>query len=954
MKSGIQITGTITGSGRVYTRDEITRRCVKRMCIFSKMPNNAIIRFSEKISPEFIFDLIACHKENKIYAPWLAPINWEINTLDTGEKISGLFTKYLDKSGYIIPTSGSTGNPKLVLGSWEALFDYLDEYKKIFKNDVSLNFSALTLPVFDPFLREIFTPIIAGHNLCIPDDRDILKDPALLAEWIHANNINVLHLVPTIARILFETKIKMSSVKYIMFAGELLYWKDIVLARNTFGEETTIYNLYGPTETTLSKLYYRVSPEDGIGGKLTAPVPVGKAMGVAKTIILSSGKPCAPFEHGEILIRHPYPSHGYLEISDNKINVSSPFKMNPFNSEDKVPVYYTGDIGYIDNENNIVCLGRKDATVKVRGVKVSLSKIEGMSLHVEGVQLAAAKIFLDASNIAKITLFYTGDADVSFVKTSLTKVLLDIEVPNRIVKIDCFPRTPGGKISRADLRLAPDKDFNKGSGNFSTVKNVYDRVLGTIDSTEDPSFFRSGGQSIDAAQIVAEINNLYQTNLRLNDFFILDTVINVTNWLDNKIIEQHGSKVESVVSEDIPKTIPMLDSQIRFRDVIEHHYKNNDRRFQFAWCCQIEGDLNVAKLLDCISVTVCDSWALNVRFDFITNQQIQFDSHYDVDFVELPGAFGDRNMLENIHIYKLINNLFDLVRERPIRFALVRVDLIRYVLIMVNHILASDGTTKTNILRKISTLYNKQEKQTCNFVKYARTTNTKNKEEQSLGFWRKYLEGCEIRHQFINAALQRNAKTFELSFDISTDRAIKLHAFCTRNHISVASYFLRCLSNVIYNNKEAVGDLILISNSRRSSSFDFDVIGCLTDSLIYRANNHYSYLDTHRELMECIENSSVSFLRVTKNVFQDVDVGAPEIFPVIFAPQPIFEDHFSLIGCKATPMYLEEKRWIWPFELYPRISKEKISVDINCAEHPEMIKIASQLKEEIQKTIWFI
>src|SRR5262249_17585825 len=125
--------------------------------------------------------------------------------------------------------------------------------------------SQLISPAFDASLRDIFLPLCAGRTLCAPEGRDTILDTNQLAAWLPAEGGGVVHCVPSLSPILLERRATpgdFAALRYVLLAGEPLLPLDIRRWIEAYGTRTGLVNLYGPSETTMTKLAYFVSPDD--------------------------------------------------------------------------------------------------------------------------------------------------------------------------------------------------------------------------------------------------------------------------------------------------------------------------------------------------------------------------------------------------------------------------------------------------------------------------------------------------------------------------------------------------------------------------------------------------------------------------------------------------------------------------------------------------------------------
>ncbi|MET0647621.1 MAG: AMP-binding protein, partial [Pyrinomonadaceae bacterium] len=208
-------------------------------------------------------------------------------------------------------TSGSTGTPKAILGRLKGIDHFMKWEIEAVGAGPGTRVSQLASPSFDGFLKDAFVPLCSGGTVCAPASRDIILDARSLADWLDVEQVEVLHCVPSIFRALTNEGLNgdyFGAMKSIVMTGEPLYPADVKRWMDIFGERIRLFNIYGTTETSLSKFAYEVRAED-----VERPsIPVGRPIkGAAVMVINSRGQVCREEAVGEIHIRTPYRSHGY-------------------------------------------------------------------------------------------------------------------------------------------------------------------------------------------------------------------------------------------------------------------------------------------------------------------------------------------------------------------------------------------------------------------------------------------------------------------------------------------------------------------------------------------------------------------------------------------------------------------------------------------------------------------
>ena len=202
--------------------------------------------------------------------------------------------------------------------------------------------------------------------------------PILCAHGLKKEKINVIHCVPTLLRSLLNAAEKKTfqSVTHLFVSGEVLTPGDVGRwFQCCNGHQARLVNLYGPSETTMTKFAYFVKP----GDQELGAIPIGKPIRGAEAILLNQhGKPSPVGAIGEIYIRTAYRSLGYYGKPD--LNKEA-FIANPFRNDPTDLLYKTGDIGRILEDGNYEFLGRSDSQIKLRGIRIELSEIEVSDSH---------------------------------------------------------------------------------------------------------------------------------------------------------------------------------------------------------------------------------------------------------------------------------------------------------------------------------------------------------------------------------------------------------------------------------------------------------------------------------------------------------------------------------------------------------------------------------------------
>ena len=441
---------------------------------------------------------------------------------------------------YIYYTSGSTGQPKGIVGRLKSLSHFVEWEIETFNIDVGCRVSQFTVPTFDAYFRDIFVPLCAGGTVCIPTDKPANLETSVLVDWIDSKGINLIHCVPSLfAAILTENldSQKFKSLQYILQAGEVLRVSNVKRWMEIYGDRIKLVNLYGSSETTMVKFFHIVQESDLSLGF----IPIGKPMKGAKALVLDDRKSvCPPGVVGEIYIRSPFLTLGYYKNPEATKEV---FVKNPFNNDPNDIIYKTGDLGSVRDDGNFRFLGRKDNQVKVRGIRVELGEIES---HLLNHPLVTATVVLareDRAGDLRLVAYIVANQEqaptISDLRSFLKTKLPNYMVPSAFVLLEALPLTPNGKVDR---RALPTPSQNRPEFDEPFVApctpveeeltQIWSKVLSVERVGIHDNFFELGGHSLLVTQVVSRIRDAFEVELPLRDLFEKPTVAGLAEHLE--------------------------------------------------------------------------------------------------------------------------------------------------------------------------------------------------------------------------------------------------------------------------------------------------------------------------------------------------------------------------------------------------------------------------------------
>ncbi len=274
---------------------------------------------------------------------------------------------------YLLYTSGSTGKPKGVSVTHKNLVNLLFsvlEKPGIQETDKILSITTIS---FDIAGFELYGALLKGALLVLTDE-ETSKDPRLLLDVIKEESITMMEATPATWQMLLDAGWKEHLPIKALCTGEAL---PMVLAKNILGKVNELWNLYGPTETTIWSAITQISPSDEV-------ITIGKPIANTQLYIVNEqGRLVEPGKIGELYIAGDGVAEGYWKRPDL---TAEKFIKNPFDADAGPIVYRTGDLAKLLPSGEVQCLGRIDQQIKIRGHRIELGEIEQALDSLEGVQ----------------------------------------------------------------------------------------------------------------------------------------------------------------------------------------------------------------------------------------------------------------------------------------------------------------------------------------------------------------------------------------------------------------------------------------------------------------------------------------------------------------------------------------------------------------------------------------
>jgi acyl-coenzyme A synthetase/AMP-(fatty) acid ligase len=372
----------------------------------------------------------------------------------------------------------------------------------------------------------------------LPDDAESLGPDETLS-WLEDERISILHTVPTLAQswLSHSGGVSLKSMRWVFFAGEPLLdylvcqWRTLLME-----SRGAVVNLYGPTETTLAKCFYRVPTEISPGVQ-----PVGCPLPQTQALVLGErNQPCGIGELGEIVLRTPFRSLGYVNVSEES---RKRFIKNPFRDDERDLLYYTGDRGRYRPDGMLEIHGRLDDQVKICGVRIELGEVTAaLSRHPwvnECIVTARKDDEGQTCLVAYVVAANPDDVKSSDLRVFLSKQLPAAMIPSAFVFLARLPLTPNGKVDRQALP-APEPNKPERDEIFVVPRNPVEETLAEIWKEilhvervgVHDNFFDLGGHSLLATRVISRVHNAFQVVCPLRNIFETPTIAGLAERIE--------------------------------------------------------------------------------------------------------------------------------------------------------------------------------------------------------------------------------------------------------------------------------------------------------------------------------------------------------------------------------------------------------------------------------------
>jgi amino acid adenylation domain-containing protein/non-ribosomal peptide synthase protein (TIGR01720 family) len=593
---------------------------------------------------------------------------------------------------YVIYTSGSTGKPKGVMIRHQALSSFLTGMAGLLEIGGDERMLSLTTFSFDIFALELYVPLVVGATVVL-GDKAVSQDPEVIIDLLRAQEATIVQATPSTWRMLLDSERAglLRGIKCLC-GGEAL---PPDLAKRMLELQGTVWNLYGPTETTIWSAAHRL---------VEARPFVGRPIANTSLFILNTDLAPAPVgAAGELLIGGVGLARGYL---GRAAMTAERFVPNPFGGSGE-RLYRTGDLARYRAAGVVEYIGRVDHQVKVRGFRIELGEIETCLRQQPAVREAAVVAENDQLLGYLVLQGHLEQADQESLreqfKAALREQLPEYMVPSHLLFLERMPLTPNGKLDRKalpkpDASLLQKRYVAPVSEKERQVAAVWAEVLGVEQVGLGDHFFELGGHSLLATRVVSRVRQALKVDVALKTLFEQPVLGSFVQMLGE-------APLENSVIPHADRSRPLSLSYAQERQWFLWQLEPHSAAYHIPAALRLRGVLDRNALQRSFDTLVERHESLRTVFFTDTEQTLQQ--------VAEPGAVHiacevlDDAAREGLQarVEAEIAKPFDLRSGPLLRVKLLRLAEDEHVLVLVQHHIVSDGWSMEVMVDELVRLY---------------------------------------------------------------------------------------------------------------------------------------------------------------------------------------------------------------------------------------------------------
>jgi amino acid adenylation domain-containing protein len=827
---------------------------------------------------------------------------------------------------YIIYTSGSTGKPKGVKVQHQAVTNFLQSMSKkpgISEEDRLLGVTTLS---FDISGLELFLPLSFGAELVIASTEDIV-DGQKLSGLLVMHNITVMQATPATWNILLSSGWKGKKNLKALCGGEAILPR---LANSLLSKVESLWNMYGPTETTIwSTCFQIINPEEKI--------LVGTPIDNTKIHILDRNNIQLPIGVvGEVCIGGLGVTKGYHNRPDLTAEKFITFENGQI-------IYKTGDLGRFLSDGNIELFGRIDNQIKLRGFRIEPGEIESLLSSLPNVKEAVVKVHKFEESDERLVAFLNVESGFNKseeeIKNVLVKSLPVYMIPSFYQVSEGFPRLPNGKINKKALILELDDSNNKHEINFVSLTEtqkklltIWGQILKTQDIAPSDNFFNVGGNSLLGIRIINQVREAFGISLTFRELITNSTINQLSVLIDSQT--RSSEKAIELVHLTQTTNLPLTKNQKRLWLISKLHPEVP--LYIISSTYKFRGSLNREVFEKSFDILFRRHHIMFSVFKEINNEPYCdiVPSKADISFIDytgLPESEKSEKFIDRIN--ESSTKAFNLEKGPLYRLYLIKTADDEYHFHMSIHHIIFDGWSFGVLIKDLSKIYNSLinskevqfEELEFQQYDYAQWESVSEERADSVAFWEENLRGCSPILNFPYDFQRKEKPTNRGSFEeirLPKTLSDELRRISKEEGSSLFTTLMSAFG-VLLNKYSGEDDLnIGLPVAYRPHSKLENIFGMFVNTVVVRLR--YEKSVTFRELIKqsneaainAISHQDLPFERVVEIVNPERSYETNPLFQIAFAWQNNLGAPVKLEGIRSEGIKGKERTPVFDITLY--------------------------------------
>ncbi|MCP5107020.1 MAG: amino acid adenylation domain-containing protein, partial [bacterium] len=808
--------------------------------------------------------------------------------------------------GYVIYTSGTTGQPKGVLVEHRNVVSYLRAFYNEFEIRSGDTVIQLASYAFDVFIEEVYSVLLKGGKILIPNEEELL-DVEELVGLIRKHQVNIIDCTPLLLNEFNKREPHNFKSVHTIISGADVLKEEYIGNLSGVG---TVYNTYGPTESTVCAAYYKYTRNIDDTAPLRTSIPIGRPIAGYSVYILSGDRQPVPIGvAGEICISGAGVTRGYLnrpELTAEKF----PAARGPSFS---TPLYSTGDLARwlpdgpaAQGPCIIEFLGRIDQQVKIRGYRIETGEIEHLLVKREEIKDAVVFPREDKEGEKYLCAYIVAAAGESEditgeiaagLRDYLMEWLPDYMVPSFFVPLERIPLTANGKIDRKALPepavssravyAAPQNKVEEG------LVEIWQEVLDISPIGVNDNFFELGGHSLRGLQIINSIHKMFNVRVPLEEIFRTNTIRGLGVYIKNAVEDEYAAiepaeKKEYYALSSAQKRLYVLQ-QMEPAGVAY----NMPRVIPLAMAVDREQPAQMFEQLSRRHESLRTSFLMAKEEPV---QKIHNEAAIEVEYYVAHNG-------EQEDIVRRFVRPFDLSRVPLLRVGLIKIAEEKYVFLTDMHHIISDGVSSTILVTEFLSIYAGTplpplRLQYKDFAEWQNSNRESNALKQQEVYW---VNRFENEIQLLDLPLdyaRPKVRSFDgdvENFTIAEGETKALEALAKDMDITLYILIL-AIYNILLFKLSGREDIVVGSPTAGRGHEDLqNIIGMFVNTLALRnypsgEKSIKDFIDEVKQsTLEALENQEYQFEDLVEKVSVVRDVARNPIFDVLFTLQNIGE-----------------------------------------------------------------